>query len=118
MSRSAAQIRNQLIDYRLDRASLHLFQDHKGDQGRQSLAAHLATDIPDRLELGSGPMPPATFGMSVSRRAVGCQDQVPMSADTLFVSPLIRLEAHRPFGVFIVVWMASMASIVQRPGLN
>src|SRR6516165_4312945 len=101
MNRSTAPRRNQLLNYRLDRASLRLFQDHKGDQGRQSLAAHLATDIPDRLELGSGPMPPATFGISVSRRAVGCKDQVPMSADTLFVSQLIRIAAHRPFGVFI-----------------
>jgi hypothetical protein len=93
MSRSAASRRNQLLDYRLDRASLRLFQDHKSDQGRQSLVAHLATDIPDRLELGSGPIPPATFSMSVSRRAVGCKDQVPMSADTLFVPQLIRIEA-------------------------
>jgi hypothetical protein len=80
---------------------LRQFRESKVNQGRQSLALHLATDITDRLELGFESFPPATLSISVSRCAVGCKDPSPVSTDPCFVSQFIRIKAQRPFGVLI-----------------
>src|ERR671930_1287293 len=101
MSPLRSQMRNQQINYCFGAASLRQFRERKVNQGHQSLTLHLATDITDRLELGFEPFPPATLGISVSRCAVGCKDQSPVSADPCFVSQFIRIEAQRPFGVLI-----------------
>src|SRR5919106_6446341 len=101
MSPLRSQMRNQQINYCFGAPSLRQFRERKVNQGRQSLALHLATDITDRLELGFEPFPPATLSVSVSRCAVCCQDQSPVSADPCFVSQFIRIEAQRPLGVLI-----------------
>src|SRR5712692_6576749 len=94
-------MRNQLVHYRLDTPSLRQGQKRKVDQGRQSLDLHLPTDITDRMEFCFEPVSPATVSVSLSRGAVSGKDQVPVSADTFFVSQLIRIEAQRSFGVLI-----------------
>src|SRR5919109_1102337 len=101
MSLLRSQMRNQQINYCFGTPSLRQFRECKVNQGRQSLALHLASDITDRLELGFEPFPPATLSVSVSRCAVCCKDQSPVSADPCFVSQFIRIEAQRPFGVLI-----------------
>src|SRR2546422_587514 len=101
MSRLLFQMRNQQINYCCGATSLRQFRESEGNQGCQSLASHLATDITDRLELGFEPVPPATLSVSLSRCAVGRKDQGPVAADPFFISQLIRIEAQRPFGVLI-----------------
>src|SRR5688572_5399778 len=101
MSLLRSQMRNQQINYSFGAPSLRQFRECKVNQGCQSLALHLATDITDRLELGFEPFPPATLSVSLSRCAVGCKDQSPVSADSFFVPQFIRIEAQRPFGVLI-----------------
>src|ERR671914_799121 len=101
MSLLLSQMRNQQINYCFGALSLHQFRESKVNQGRQSLALHLTTDITDRLELGFEPFSPATLSISLSRCAVGCKDQSPVSADPFFVPQFIRIEAQRPFGVLI-----------------
>src|SRR5919108_4298573 len=101
MSLLLSQMRNQQINYCFGTLSLHQFRESKVNQGRQSLALHLATDITDRLELGFEPFSPATPSVSLSRCAVGCKDPSPVSADPFFVPQFIRIEAQWPFGVLI-----------------
>src|SRR5918999_1645844 len=101
MSLLLSQMRNQQINYCFGALSLHQFRESKVNQGRQSLALHLTTDITDRLELGFEPFSPATLSISLSRCAVGCKDQSPVSADPFFVPQFIRIEAQRPFGVLL-----------------
>src|SRR5919108_806524 len=93
MSLLGSQMRNQQINYGLGAPSLHQFRESKVNQGGQSLALHLATDITDRLELGFEPFSPATLSISVSRCAVGCKDPSPVSADSFFVPQFIRVVA-------------------------
>jgi hypothetical protein len=64
MSLLRSQMRNQQINYCFGAPSLRQFRECKVNQGRQSLALHLATDITDRLELGFEPFPPATLSIS------------------------------------------------------
>src|SRR5919198_1021941 len=101
MSPLRSQMRNQQINYCFGAASLRQFRERKVNQGHQSLILHLATDITDRLELGFEPFPPATLGISVSRCAVGCKDQSPVSAEPRLVSQVIRHQTPRPLGVRI-----------------
>src|ERR671923_411950 len=101
MSLLRSQMRNQQINYCFGALSLRQFRESKVNQGCQSLALHLATDITDRLELGFEPFSPATLSVSLSRCAVGCKDPSPVSADPFFVPQFIRIEAQWPFGVLI-----------------
>src|SRR5262249_4692113 len=94
-------MRNQQINYCFGAMSLRNLRDRIGNQGRQRLALHLARDLTDRLELCFEPISPATLSISLSRCAVGCKNQGPVSADSFFVSQFTRIEAQRSFGVLV-----------------